>query len=290
MTSPNEDTDVTVWDEGDEDVESLIGEDLSDAEIRSSFDDGDEDESETDESKFEPLSDAELEGDVDPALRGASWHLAPSLVRLRAEINKRWPKRDKTSDGSIGDASHSSRSSDHNPNGRRSVNAIDTDKDGISPATLVAAAKKHPAVNYVIWNRVIYSRSRGFAGKRYTGVNPHNKHIHVSILQSSSAEKSTRGWGIATATATAVKPYVYPTGVPAFPGLLVSGSKSNAVHTAQRRMNIINVLPKINEDGAFGANTVRNVKAFQKRAGITQDGKIGAVTWKMLWDPKNVRK
>ena len=60
-----------------------------------------------------------------------SWHLAPSLAQLRREINARWPNRDKSTDGSVGDLSHAARASDHNPNSRRSVNAIDIDEDGI---------------------------------------------------------------------------------------------------------------------------------------------------------------
>ena len=190
--------DVTYWEE-DDTPEDLIGEELTDEELRTVFADDDQDVSDdgplfelTDEDITSFLS--ELASELGDDIREASWHLAPSLVRLRAEINRKWPRRDKRSDGSIGDASHSARDSDHNPNGRRSVNAIDTDKDGISPATLVAAAKKHPACNYVIWNRVIYSRAHGFRARRYTGVNPHNHHIHISILQTRSAEQSTRGW------------------------------------------------------------------------------------------------
>jgi hypothetical protein len=44
-----------------------------------------------------------------------NYYLAPSLVALRAELDAKWPRRDRSSDGWIGDAAHSSRASQHNP-------------------------------------------------------------------------------------------------------------------------------------------------------------------------------
>ena len=44
-----------------------------------------------------------------------AWYVARSLDQLLAEINASAPNRNKASDGSIGDADHSSRESDHNP-------------------------------------------------------------------------------------------------------------------------------------------------------------------------------
>lgn len=49
-------------------------------------------------------------------------------VTLRDQIDRRWPKRDKKSDGWIGDQAHSTRVSDHNPNKAGIVHAIDIDE------------------------------------------------------------------------------------------------------------------------------------------------------------------
>ena len=50
-------------------------------------------------------------------------------VTLRDQVNRRWPKRDKRSDGWIGDAAHSQRASFHNPDKRGLVFAIDIDEN-----------------------------------------------------------------------------------------------------------------------------------------------------------------
>lgn len=136
-----------------------------------------------------------------------AWHLAPSLAQLRREINTRWPTRDKSTDGTIGDTAHSSRASDHNPNSRGSVNAIDVDKDGIDPMGLVGLAIRDPRVNYVIYNRQIWQRRYGFKPRPYSGLNSHKEHVHVSIIQSVAAERNTTPWGVAKiGTSSSVKP------------------------------------------------------------------------------------
>ena len=136
-----------------------------------------------------------------------SWHLAPSLAQLRREINTRWPSRDKTSDGSVGDLAHASRASDHNPNSRSSVNAIDIDEDGIDAWGLVALLITDPRVYYVIYEGRIWQRKYGFAPRPYTGINAHRQHVHVSIIQSVAAEQNTTPWGVAKIGASSsVKP------------------------------------------------------------------------------------
>ncbi|MEU6387664.1 hypothetical protein ABZ847_29370 [Streptomyces bauhiniae] len=124
------------------------------------------------------------------------WHLAPALTVLRNEINARWPHRDRTSDGSIGDAAHQAGTSDHNPNGRGSVNAIDVDRDGVDVPAILAAVERHPSAHYWIFNRQIADRDDGWKRRPYSGSNPHDKHVHVSIRQSQAAEQDRRPWGL----------------------------------------------------------------------------------------------
>lgn len=125
-----------------------------------------------------------------------SYYLAPALAVLRDEINARWPGRDRTSDGWIGDPAHQATRSDHNPNDRGSVNAIDVDRDGVDIAAIIAAIEAHPSAHYWIVDQRIADADDGWRPRPYTGTNPHDKHLHVSIRQTRTAEQDQRPWGI----------------------------------------------------------------------------------------------
>lgn len=128
------------------------------------------------------------------------WRAAEALNKLREQVNVTYPGRDKSHDGTIGDAAHQSRASDHNPwivdgvNGV--VSAIDIGHDpanGCDANEIVAAllASRDPRIKYVIWNRRIANSAAigsvpGWTWRAYTGANPHNKHFHLSV----KAEKS----------------------------------------------------------------------------------------------------
>jgi len=130
-------------------------------------------------------------------MMATSWYRAPALTVLLNEINLVWPDRSKVSDGTIGDAAHSARLSDHNPNGRRSVNAIDVTRRGIAVMILILKVIADPRTNYVIYNRVIWSWSRGFKPRPYYGSNAHTGHVHISIFQSERRETDRSPWGLA---------------------------------------------------------------------------------------------
>lgn len=151
-----------------------------------------------------------------------TYHLAPALVRLRDEIDARWPQRDRTSDGWIGDAAHQQGASDHNPDAdNRSVNALDIDKDGVDMAVIIDCFERHPSAHYWICNRQIADRDDGWRRRPYTGSNPHDKHGHLSIKHGPIPETDPTPWGIAQEedmatpqdTAKAVADYRYGGGL-----------------------------------------------------------------------------
>lgn len=148
-----------------------------------------------------------------------AWRNCNASIRLLDFVNARWPKRDRSSDGTIGDAAHATRSSDHNPwikvAGTGVVRARDIDKDGIDAPWLAEELRKmgergDPRLaggGYIIFNKRITSPD--FKGwKAYTGSNPHDKHMHVSFSQNQAGFDSNAPWVIGA-----------PAGIPVIGGI-----------------------------------------------------------------------
>lgn len=122
-----------------------------------------------------------------------SYFLCAAGSRLRTQIDRKFPNRDKRSDGWIGDTSHQAVPSDHNPDWSDGgvVRAIDIDADlskkDPNVAEKLANQLKRAAkygekrISYVIFNRKIASSRENWAWRTYTGSNTHEHHIHVSF-------------------------------------------------------------------------------------------------------------
>lgn len=127
-----------------------------------------------------------------------SWRVAKSLDVLLGQINDAAPRRSKVSDGSIGDADHQNRNSDHNPwVGPGVVTARDFTHDPKSGADMRAwseAVKDDHRVKYVIFNRRIYNPSVSRTWRAYSGSNPHTLHMHVSVRTEQSHYDGTARW------------------------------------------------------------------------------------------------
>jgi len=128
-----------------------------------------------------------------PSITGAravAYRLAKSLDKLRAQVNEKWPKRSKASDGWIGDTSHAARPSDHNPDSRGIVHAVDLTHDPANGfdswkfADAILAAQD-PRLKYVISNGRIGSGPAGPSPgewRDYSGSNAHAHHCHISVV------------------------------------------------------------------------------------------------------------
>jgi hypothetical protein len=119
--------------------------------------------------------------------------------QLREQIDDAFPDRDRKSDGWIGDAAHSNRKSDHNPDPSNGiVRAIDVDKDfDTRPSTgayladqIRQCAKKDKRIAYVIYAGKISSAKSLWRWRTYSGVNSHHAHIHISFSKKGDSNGS----------------------------------------------------------------------------------------------------
>lgn len=197
------------------------------------------------------------------------WYLNRALTNFRAAVNVRWPGRDRTTDGTIGDAAHRSTTSDHNPDPDGSVDAWDMDADGPDIEACIEAFQAHESAGYWIYNRVIAHRSTGWRRVPYTGSNPHTSHVHWNTRP--SHEGSRAAWVIPTRSRVGGDD----------PGARVLRLTSPIMTGRDVRF----VQAWIGEsrcgaaDGEYGPRTVAGVRWYQGMRGIAVDGVVGRQTW-----------
>lgn len=158
--------------------------------------------------------------------------LIPCLVKLRGEFDTIGPKRDRNSDGWIGDKAHEQSVSDHNDDEtgnvpirdsdrKHEVHAIDVDIDGpwLDGITMEKCVQfllercrsgKEKRLRYIIFNRRIWSASNGWKKRAYTGANPHDKHAHFSGSYESALEASVVSWHLSDLLKKEVTPVTTP--------------------------------------------------------------------------------
>jgi hypothetical protein len=128
-----------------------------------------------------------------------TYKLCKAGQQLRLQVDDSFPDRDRRSDGWIGDARHSARPSDHNPDWKNAVNgvafvrAVDIDRDLSGKAKpdlmpyladeirLFAKRDKSKRISYIIFAGKIASARMGWRWRKYSGINPHNSHLHCSF-------------------------------------------------------------------------------------------------------------
>jgi hypothetical protein len=230
-----------------------------------------------------------------------SWRVATSLLVLRAEIDAKWPNRDRRSDGTIGDAAHISegQASDHNPwivdGGIGVVRALDIDVDGIDAAWYsehvrqLGAAGDHRLTDhgYVIFNRRIASGTGGWGWRAYTGPSPHTDHVHVSVARNKAGYDSTAAWGIhgappahspagPAAPSGTVKFEQYRKGAKPGSRPLHLGSAGDDVAFLQRWIG------GVKADGYLGDATVARLRWYQAMRKIPVNGVADSAVWSQI--------
>lgn len=206
------------------------------------------------------------------------WRVANSLLKLREQVNELVPNRSKLDDGTIGDASHQSRTSDHNPwvnDGEMGVvTAMDLTHDprnGFDSYQFADNLKlQHdPRIKYVISNRRIWTPSISNEWRAYNGANPHDRHVHVSVRSTKSFYDDTTDWVIGH-----LQPNPNANPVEARPRLQQGATGSD--------VSYLQTLLDIDVDGVFGPDTDKAVRSFQAEHGLLVDGVVGSRTWEAL--------
>lgn len=263
----------------DDDPRELTGEELADG-----------------EEVEEPTADqprAAAQDTQDVPLEASSYRLCIAGGELRSEFDAAYPKRQRTSDGWIGDAAHSARKSDHNPDRRFKpgvVKAIDVDKDtgGDFNADVEkvrargAAGDKRLRGGYIIWRGRICGTHTRWAWHRYTGSNGHFEHAHFSFADEQGDFDARGDWGIEAAPAT-VLPDVHE-------HRTATISREDVGHAdevrdlqghlnAWRRNRQLSTHPI---DGKWDAWLEVAWRTFQKAYGLEVDGICGPQGWRTI--------
>jgi peptidoglycan hydrolase-like protein with peptidoglycan-binding domain len=219
-----------------------------------------------------------------------AWRLAKSLEKMRSQFNQQYPNRNKASDGTVGDASHQSRNSDHNPwikdGSYGVVSAIDITHDPKNGVDVHAICrymsqpgKRDSRIKYMISaKQICSSTTQPWVWRAYTGSNPHQQHAHWSVKETKSHYDDERPWDLGFAgTAPAPQPPgpAEPMPPPEQRPVLRKGSRGDYVRTVQR-------LLYAPIDGSFGPTTEAAVKGFQRGVALSADGVVGQLTWSEL--------
>jgi hypothetical protein len=119
----------------------------------------------------------------------------PAALAVLRQATALKPKRNKASDGLLPSAAHlkASPNSDHNTG--LAVDLTHDPKNGIDCVEIFEKLKEDDRVLYLIFQGKIWSKEKSKLGnRRYTGSNPHNKHLHISIDASRATDTSPWFW------------------------------------------------------------------------------------------------
>jgi hypothetical protein len=119
----------------------------------------------------------------------------PAALAVLRQATALKPKRKKASDGLLPSAAHvkASPNSDHNTG--LAVDLTHDPANGIDCKEIFEKLKEDKRVSYLIFEGKIWSKEKSKLGnRRYTGSNPHNKHLHISINASSATDTSPWFW------------------------------------------------------------------------------------------------
>lgn len=112
----------------------------------------------------------------------------PAAIAVLRQATALRPKRKKASDGLLPSAAHISQSPNSDHNTGYAVDLTHDPANDINCVELFIKLQEDTRVKYLIFQGRIWSEKNGI--KEYTGSNPHNKHLHISIKDTYGNNKS----------------------------------------------------------------------------------------------------
>jgi hypothetical protein len=103
----------------------------------------------------------------------------PAAIAVLRQATALRPNRKKTSDGLLPSAAHINQNPDSDHNTGYAVDLTHDTNGGIDCFDIYKKIQSDKRVKYIIFHGKIWSAKNGEA--RYTGINQHNKHLHISI-------------------------------------------------------------------------------------------------------------
>ena len=103
----------------------------------------------------------------------------PAAIAVLRQATALRPKRKKASDGLLPSAAHITQSPNSDHNTGYAVDLTHDPEHDIDCVKLFIELQEDKRVKYLIFQERIWSQAKGVL--KYTGSNPHNKHLHISI-------------------------------------------------------------------------------------------------------------
>jgi hypothetical protein len=103
----------------------------------------------------------------------------PAAIAVLRQATALRPRRKKASDGLLPSAAHVNQNPNSDHNTGFGVDITHDPAHGIDCHEMYMNLKTDKRVKYLIFKGLIWSSEKG--DKPYTGSNPHNKHLHISI-------------------------------------------------------------------------------------------------------------
>jgi hypothetical protein len=117
---------------------------------------------------------------------------SPAALAVLRQATALAPLRKKISDGLLPSTAHLKQSPDSDHNTGLAVDLTHDPKNGIDCKEIYKNLKEDNRVSYLIFNGKIWSKRLG--ERKYTGKNPHDKHLHISIKPERANDTSPWFW------------------------------------------------------------------------------------------------